>query len=125
MTIPFFSVNMLSHNRAKYLREAIEAIIAQTFTDWELIIVDDSTDPETLEVLYEYEKNPKIKIFHFPQSLEMTKYRNVMLELSAGKYILYADDDDISLPYRMQITHDELIKTGADIFVGAHSSALF
>ena len=51
---PEISVILCSYNRAKYLNKCIDSVINQSFTDWELVIVDDGSDDNTFEIVYSY-----------------------------------------------------------------------
>ena len=60
---PLFSVLIANHNDSKYLMEAVESVEAQTYTRWEIIIVDDGSTDNSKELFQELEKNPRIRVF--------------------------------------------------------------
>jgi len=94
--MPKVSVITITYNRAKYLPEAIESVLAQTFTDWELLIIDDCSTDNTREVAEKYTaKDSRIKYFRNDVNLKISKSRNKGLELAQGKYIAMLDSDDI------------------------------
>ena len=87
------SVIMPCYNDGKYIKEAIESIKAQTYKNWELIIVDDGSDQEeTVNILNEI-NDDKIRVFH-TDHLRPAGARNYGIEQAIGKYILPVDSDD-------------------------------
>jgi glycosyltransferase involved in cell wall biosynthesis len=96
------------YNGDRYVREAVESVLSQTFTDFELIIVDDGSTDETPEVLESYARNDaRIRVFHQPNR-GIVAARNRVLEMARGKYIAVMDADDISLPERFATQVDFL-----------------
>lgn len=93
------SAIMPTYNAMPYLKEAIDSVLAQTFTDWELIIVDDGSTDETPTMLAQY-TDPRIRVFELGENQGRGKARNVALGFACGKYIAPCDADDISLPER-------------------------
>ncbi len=100
--LPLISVTMPTYNRADILPRAIESILNQIFTNFEFIIVDDGSTDETQDVLKDYQRQDnRIAIAYQPNSGPSTA-RNHGLQLARGKYIALMDDDDISLPKRLE-----------------------
>lgn len=101
---PLVSVVMATYNTEYYvLREAIESVIKQTYTNWELILIDDcSTKYNDFSFIDEYHDD-RIKIYHNEENLGCTKCFNIGIRLSKGKYIARLDADDISLPKRFEL----------------------
>lgn len=94
--MPKVSINMITYNRAKFLSEAIESVLLQSFQDWELIIVDDNSIDNTEELIKKYQKNDeRIKYFKNEVNLGIVKSRNKALENSQGKHIAVLDSDDV------------------------------
>ena len=97
------SVVMAVYNGQKYVREAIESILNQTFRDFEFIIVDDGSIDTTSEILKEYAReDERIKIITNPKNIGLTKSLNKAIKVAQGKYIARMDADDISLPERLE-----------------------
>ena len=93
---PIVSVLMTAYNREKYIGEAIESVLSSTFQDFELIIVDDSSKDNTVEIAKSYEaKDNRIKIYINETNLGDYPNRNRAASLAIGKYIKYLDSDDI------------------------------
>lgn len=93
------SAIMPTYNAMPYLKEAIDSVLAQTFTDWELIIVDDGSTDETSALLAQY-TDPRIRVFELDENRGPARARNVALGFACGKYIAPCDSDDIFLPER-------------------------
>lgn len=95
---PVISVVLPVYNCAQYVGEAVQSILDQTFTDFELIIIDDGSTDQTPDVLREY-RDPRIRrITQSNQGLAATLNRGI--GLARGGYIARQDADDISLPER-------------------------
>jgi len=100
---PEISVIMSVYNGEAYLSEAIESVINQTFTDWELIIINDCSKDSTGEILSEYMlKDERIKVFTNEVNLKLPSSLNKAISYSSGKYIARMDSDDICLPERLE-----------------------
>jgi len=97
------SVVMTVYNAQDYLPEAIESILNQTFTDYEFIIVDDCSTDNSLQIASEYQKkDARIQVHHHQQNMGIAGARNTGLKLARGKYIVWMDADDVSLPARIE-----------------------
>jgi glycosyltransferase involved in cell wall biosynthesis len=93
------SAIMPTYNAMPYLEDAINSVLAQTFTDWELIVVDDGSTDETLAVLERY-TDPRIRVFELGEHGGGAKARNIALGFACGKYIAIMESDSRSLPER-------------------------
>ena len=90
--------------RHEYLREAIDSILAQTYTDFELIICDDcSPNGAPDEVIASY-NDPRIRYVKNEKNLGISGNTNKMIQLARGEYIAQMDNDDIALPQRLEKT---------------------
>jgi len=100
---PRVSVVMAVHNGGAYLREAIESILAQTWRDFEYIIIDDASTDDSREVINTYRKaDARIRLISNPSNLGLTRSLNVGLKNSLGEYVARQDADDVSLPNRLR-----------------------
>ena len=94
---PLVSVVLLTHNRQEMLPRAIDSILNQTYTNFELIIIDDASTDKTTEILKEYVKRDKrIKVIKNRINSGIAESRNRGLELAKGEYIAWQDGDDVS-----------------------------
>lgn len=108
---PKISVIMASHNGEKFIKEAIDSVLGQTYADFEFLIVDDGSTDLTAVVLNEYkERDQRIKIITNSQCFGLTKSLNIALKQSLGEYIARMDDDDISLKNRFALQNEFLNK---------------
>jgi glycosyltransferase involved in cell wall biosynthesis len=99
--MPLVSVIMPVYNGGKYLNEAIQSVLNQTFQDFELIIFDDGSTDNTVEIAKSF-NNEKIKLFINPLNEKQGKARNKCIEYSSGKYLANLDSDDIAEPGRLE-----------------------
>lgn len=98
---PLVSVVMAVYNSEKYLHEAVDSILSQTFSDFELLAVDDGSTDGSADILAQYEKqDSRVRMLRQPNSGVATA-RNKAFEQAKGKYIALMDSDDISLPDRL------------------------
>lgn len=115
--MPKVTVLMAVYNGDRYLREAIESILAQTFQDFEFLIINDGSTDSTKEVLLSY-NDPRIRLVDNGHNLGLTRSLNKGLALAEGRFIARQDADDISEPERLarQVafleTHPEVALVG-------------
>lgn len=92
MNPPLVSILMTAYNREKYIAEAIESVLASTYTNFELIIVDDCSADRTLEIAKSYEeKDKRIKIYINEKNLGDYPNRNKAASLAKGVYLKYLE----------------------------------
>lgn len=110
------SVIMTNYNTPEeYLRQAIDSILDQTYTNFEFIIVDDCSTDNSLSVLESYE-DKRIQILKNSQNIGLTKSLNKALAVCRGEFISRMDSDDISEPKRFEVQIDYL-KKNPDVIV--------
>ncbi|HTB53349.1 MAG TPA: glycosyltransferase [Ferruginibacter sp.] len=101
---PLVSVLMTSYNREKYIEEAIKSVLSSTYTNFELIIVDDCSKDRTVEIAKNYAaKDPRIKVYVNEQNLGDYPNRNKAASYAKGKYIKYLDADDLIYYYGLEV----------------------
>ena len=97
------SVIMPAYNSEKYISDSINSILSQTYTNFELLILNDCSQDRTLELITELaKKDSRIKVINNPVNLNIAANRNKGIEISKGEYIVWQDSDDISLPNRIE-----------------------
>lgn len=96
------SVILPVYNGEKYLKEAIESILNQTYTNFEFIIIDDGSKDSSLEIIREYEKEDERIVVVSRENKGLIATLNEGMERAKGKYIARMDQDDISLPERFE-----------------------
>lgn len=92
--MPTVSIHMCTYNREHFIQQAIDSVLAQTYTDFELLILDDASTDNTKEVVLPYLIDTRIRYITNEYNLGITKNRNKALSLSQGKYIAVLDSDD-------------------------------
>jgi glycosyltransferase involved in cell wall biosynthesis len=101
--MPSASIILPTYNRAKFLPETFEAIRRQTWSDWELIIVDDGSTDGTDELIRELTAGIKQPIrYVWQENQGAYAARNTGLDLAQGKYIAFYDSDDLWLSHHLQ-----------------------
>ncbi len=100
MTAPAVSVIMAAYKGAALVGETIDSVLAQTFEDWELVVVDDCSPDDTLAVLHGYD-DPRIRVIVSPVNQGPVKTRNLAMAHARGHYFAGLDQDDICLPDRL------------------------
>lgn len=99
---PLVSVLMTVYNREKYIAEAIESVMASTYQNWELIIVDDQSKDGSVEIIRSYEaKDARIKFYINEKNLGDYPNRNKAASYAKGKYLKYVDADDLIYPHSL------------------------
>jgi len=100
---------MPAYNCEKYVHEAIESIISQTYTSWELICIDDGSTDRTLEIMQGYAtQDARIRLSANEQNRGRPYTRNRAIALARGELLAIQDADDLSLPHRLQEAVDML-----------------
>ncbi len=100
---PTVSIIISVYNSEVHIRESIESILGQSFTDFEVIVIDDASTDATSEILHEYtEKDARVRSFRNEQNLGLTKSLNKAIRESSGTYIARMDADDIAYPERFE-----------------------
>ncbi len=100
---PLFSIIVPSYNQADYLPAALDSILAQTFTDWETIIVNDGSTDNTKSVMEEYtRKDSRFKLYHKDNGGVATAL-NIGIKQSKGEWICWLSSDDLFEPDKLEI----------------------
>ncbi len=101
MSNPLVTVLMPVYNGEKYLREAIESILKQTFTDFEFLIINDGSTDSSKEIILNYD-DKRIRYVENEKNIKLIDTLNKGISLARGMYIARMDCDDISLPKRLE-----------------------
>jgi glycosyltransferase involved in cell wall biosynthesis len=102
MQNPFFSIVMPTYNRQDFLPKSIGSIQRQSYSNWELIIIDDASTDQTQEVLASYSTDIRIRIHRNSVNMERSASRNYGMKLAQGTYICFLDSDDCYLPHHLE-----------------------
>lgn len=119
MEAPTVSVVMPVYNAAKYLAQCMDSLLAQTFTDFEVLAFDDGSSDGSIEMLQRYaEADARVHV-HLREHCGYTPHLNEGIEIARGRYIARMDSDDICLPNRFETQvrflneHEEVIAVGS------------
>lgn len=100
---PKVSIIMPVYNRGRYLRQAIESVLSQTFQDFELILVDDGSTDNSRAIIKEYpEKDKRIRYAFHEKNRGVSAARNTALSMAQGEWIAIIDSDDAWHPERLE-----------------------
>lgn len=100
-TIPKITVLMPVYNCELYIKEAVESVLNQSYSDFELLIIDDASTDKTVSIIKTY-ADSRIQLIEKPLNTGYTNSLNLGLELAQGIYIARMDGDDISMPERFE-----------------------
>jgi hypothetical protein len=98
---PQISVIIPTYNRADMLGDAIASVLAQTYADWELIVVDDGSIDDTEAVVARY-SDPRIR-YIYQENRKLPGARNTGIRASTGEYVAFLDSDDLFLPEKLSV----------------------
>ncbi len=100
---PLVSILMTVYNREKYIAFAIDSVLASTYKNWELIIVDDQSKDKSVEIAKQYaSKDQRIKFYINNENLGDYLNRNKAASYADGEYLKYLDADDLLYPYGLE-----------------------
>lgn len=112
------SVIVPVYNVEKYLDKCISSILKQTFTDFELILVDDGSKDNSGRICDGYkDRDSRIKVIH-QDNLGLSAARNIGIDTSEGKYVTFIDSDDFIHPNMLEILYNNISENKADISIG-------
>lgn len=110
-----------TYNRAHLIGQTLDSILAQTYWNWECIVVDDGSNDYTDELLTFYaEKDARIQYFHRPKNRPKgaNVCRNYGFELGKGEYIIWFDSDDLMTHNHLEVKLNSLVKSKKDFVIG-------
>jgi glycosyltransferase involved in cell wall biosynthesis len=114
--MPLVSVIMNVRNGASFLREALDSLLAQTFSDWELIVWDDCSTDNSAQIVGEY-RDPRIHYFLSAEDTPLGKARDEAIGRATGEWLAFLDQDDVWLPRKLE-QQMALAGTGVGIIYG-------
>lgn len=108
---PFFSIIIPTYNRAHTLRRPIESLLSQTFTNWELIIVDDGSTDETRSIVASY-NDQRIK-YVWQENQERSAARNHGIRLAQGEWLCFQDSDDEYMIEHLEVLYNSILNNSS------------
>ena len=115
------SIVMPAYNCEKYVVEAINSILAQTYRNWELLVLDDGSKDNTLRIIEEFsQKDSRIKALPNGKNMGVSATRNRGIELASGEWIAFLDSDDMWNPEKLEKQFEIVEKEAAEfLFTGS------
>lgn len=112
---PRVSVIVPVYNVEKYLRQCLDSIMSQTFTEWECVVVDDGSTDNSGSICDEYAGiDNRFKVIHTPNQ-GVAEARNIAIRESRGNFIAFCDSDDWMEPQLIQTLYQLIVDNGADV----------
>jgi glycosyltransferase involved in cell wall biosynthesis len=103
--MPFFTVIIPLYNKEKYLEKAINSILNQTFTDFELLIINDCSTDKSVEIASKFISD-KVQIIHHEKNSGLAATRNTGIKKATSNYVTFLDADDIWKPHFLEKTYN-------------------
>ena len=117
---PLLSVIVPVYKVEAYLRECVDSILAQTYQNLEIILVDDGSPDNCGAICDEYAaKDSRVKVIHKPNG-GLSDARNAGMAIATGEYLMFVDSDDLLTPNAAQTLMELALKEQADVVIGGH-----
>jgi glycosyltransferase involved in cell wall biosynthesis len=116
MTNPTVSIILPTHNRAGLLWRSVSSVLAQTYRDFELIVVDDASSDHTQQMLRQFD-DPRLRVILRKENGRAAAARNDGMRAARGSMLAFQDDDDIWLPHKLELQVAEMLKQPDDVGV--------
>lgn len=121
-TLPIVSVVMAAYNAQNFVEAAIESVVAQTMTDWEMIIVDDGSKDSTYRRAEAMAaQDSRIRLLRNEVNSGVAITRNTAIDHARGKYIAFIDSDDVWRPQKLERQLEKIRSTGAQLCYSSYS----
>ena len=123
--MPSISIIVPVYQAEKYLSKCIESVLRQTFSDWELLLIDDGCRDSSPEICDRYAaKDDRIRVFHKKKNAGVSEARNWGMREAKGEYIAFLDSDDGFEPKALETMWSLREQTDADTVGCAHTNLL-
>lgn len=121
---PLVSIVTPVYNAGFFLTETIKTVQDQTYQNWELILVDDVSSDDSIEIIKKAQKNDKrIKLIRLKTNSGAAKARNAATESANGRYVAFLDADDLWNPKKLRVQVDYAYKNGASFVYSSYQFA--
>ncbi|MDR0726847.1 MAG: glycosyltransferase family 2 protein, partial [Rickettsiales bacterium] len=116
--MPEISLIFINYNNEKYLKDALDSVLNQTFHNYECIVVDDGSTDRSVRIIKEYcRKDKRLKLI-VQQNSGCQAARNMAYSVAVGEFIMFMDSDDCMVPNAMDILYSARKKYAADVTYG-------
>lgn len=125
---PVVDILMSTYNGEKYIEEQINSLLAQSYTNWQLIIRDDYSTDNTSQIIDIFQKKYPQKIFVIKDNLKnlgVTQSFFVLMQNSKADYLMFCDQDDVWLPDKIKLTLEEILKLEKNKQLISHPALVF
>jgi teichuronic acid biosynthesis glycosyltransferase TuaG len=121
MQQPLISIITPNYNSEKFITDTIESVINQTYENWELIIVDDYSKDQSIDIIKQYsDKDPRIQLIKLENNSGPGICRNKGISKASGKYLTFIDSDDLWLENFLEISMKHIIHSNGFVFASYH-----
>lgn len=114
---------MAAYNAANYINESVKSILSQTFSDFELLIVNDGSTDQTVNMINTFD-DPRIRLIHNDKNQGLVYTRNVALKEARGEYIAVLDSDDVAYPRRLDLQYKFMQEHPDCVLCGGHGTVI-
>jgi len=112
-----FSVIITSHNQAQFIRDAVDSALAQTYSDKEIIVVDDASSDGSQSILEQY--GDAIRLVKVEKNVGASRARNVGIGIATGGFLVFLDGDDLLVPWALEIYGEIVDRKRPEIILSA------
>jgi len=114
---------MAAYNAANYINESIQSILDQTFEDFELLIVNDGSTDETVDIINNF-KDSRIRLLHNDKNRGLTYTRNIVVNEARAEYIAILDSDDVAIHNRLELQYNFFQEHPDFALCGGHGTVI-
>jgi len=121
---PTFSVIMPCYNASSYIAQSIESVLNQTFKDFELIVVDDASQDNSLSIIENFSRmDDRVKLVSLSENVGASSARNSAIQISTGKWISILDADDVFMPDKLERQYEAIKNSRLNVvLIGSNCS---
>jgi glycosyltransferase involved in cell wall biosynthesis len=120
---PSLTIGIAFRNPGKYFELALKSVFSQTFTDWELILVDDGSSDDSLALARSL-KDPRVRVYSDGLTKRLNARLNELVSLARIPYFFRMDADDIMHPERLERQYAELVRSDSNTVIGTGSYSI-
>ncbi|MDX1349627.1 MAG: glycosyltransferase family 2 protein [Putridiphycobacter sp.] len=106
------------YNTENFLAETIESVLAQSYSEWELLLIDDGSTDSSADICKKYAKQDERIFYHYKTNGGQASARNLGIKQSNGQWIAFLDSDDLWLPKKLELQFESIQKYQPDFLYG-------
>lgn len=113
---PLVTVITPAYNAERFIKETMDSVLAQSISDWEMIVLDDGSTDATREIVAAYMRtDPRIRLVVNEKNMGVARTRNRGIEMARGQYVAFLDSDDVWLPEKLEFQLAKMADADAQI----------